>query len=117
MAGGASSGGSHGQWLADCDSDLTVGATSLAVPWCRGGLFYHVLRHLTGQGGHALPSLGGIVENIYVQPIKADQLPNGSARHRLRFTPTSQHADDDIDALVAALRSVWGPCDGLTAAA
>jgi 5-aminolevulinate synthase len=52
----------------------------------------------------------------HVQPISYPTVPRGA--ERLRLTPTPQHSDDDIDALVAALRSVWDRhCEGLTAAA
>ncbi len=45
---------------------------------------------------------------IYVQPINYPTVAKGG--ERLRFTPTPQHSDADIDTLVRALGALWSQC-------
>ena len=45
---------------------------------------------------------------IYIQPINYPTVPRGT--ERLRITPTPQHSDADIGALVGALDALWKQC-------
>ncbi len=45
---------------------------------------------------------------IYVQPINYPTVAKGT--ERLRFTPTPQHSDADIDYLAQALGTLWSQC-------
>jgi 5-aminolevulinate synthase len=71
----------------------------------------HIVPVLVGDPVHCKAVSDTLLDRfaIYVQPINYPTVPRGT--ERLRITPTPIHSDADIDALVAALGTLWTECE------
>jgi len=71
----------------------------------------HIVPVLVGDPVHCKAVSDTLLDRfaIYVQPINYPTVPRGT--ERLRITPTPAHSDADIDALVAALGTLWTECE------
>jgi 5-aminolevulinate synthase len=70
----------------------------------------HIVPVMIGDPVHTKQVSDALFETygIYVQPINYPTVPRGT--ERLRFTPTPLHTDADMDALVAALNTLFAEC-------
>ena len=70
----------------------------------------HIVPVMVGDPVHCKALTDALLDRhgIYVQPINYPTVPKGS--ERIRLTPSPQHTDTQIDALVSALGSLWKAC-------
>lgn len=86
-------------------SELKHGLKALGIPLVSDDS--HILAILVGDPHRSKEISRRLIDDfgIYVQPVNAPTVPEGT--ERLRVTPTAAHTRQDVEAFLAAIRSVW----------
>ncbi|WP_245521353.1 5-aminolevulinate synthase [Rhizobium azibense] len=91
--------------LLDTVGELKHGLKALGIPVVSDDS--HILPILVGDPHRSKEISRRLIDEfgIYVQPVNAPTVPEGT--ERLRITPTAAHTRQDVEAFLAAIRTVW----------
>lgn len=91
--------------LLDTVGELKHGLKALGIPLVSDDS--HILPILVGNPYRSKEISRRLIDEfgIYVQPVNAPTVPEGT--ERLRVTPTAAHTRQDVEAFLSAIRSVW----------
>lgn len=91
--------------LLDTVNQLKQGLKALNIPLVSDDS--HILPILVGDPYRSKEISRRLIDEfgIYVQPVNAPTVPDGS--ERLRVTPTAAHTRQDVEAFLSAIRAVW----------
>ncbi len=80
----------------------------IGIPVCENPS--HIVPVMVGDPVHCKAVTDTLLDRygIYAQPINYPTVPKGT--ERIRLTPSPQHTDEQMDALVAALTELWQAC-------
>ncbi|AGS25352.1 5-aminolevulinate synthase [Rhizobium etli] len=91
--------------LLDTVGELKHGLKALGIPLVSDDS--HILPILVGDPYRSKEISRRLIDEfgIYVQPVNAPTVPEGT--ERLRVTPTAAHTRQDVEAFLSAIKSVW----------
>ncbi|MHC2295826.1 5-aminolevulinate synthase [Rhizobium mongolense] len=91
--------------LLETVNTLKQGLKALGIPLVSDDS--HILPILVGNPHRSKEISRRLIDEfgIYVQPVNAPTVPEGT--ERLRVTPTAAHTRQDVEAFLAAIRAVW----------
>jgi 5-aminolevulinate synthase len=87
---------------------LKARLAEIRIPVCENPS--HIVPVMVGDPVHCKAVTDTLLDRygIYAQPINYPTVPKGT--ERIRLTPSPQHTDEQMDALVAALTELWQAC-------